>query len=222
MASEMRRIPDGPTEKYPAGEDLLTWLGAHIARYGDIFRASIHGVEAYVVTAPEYVDHVLKRNWQNYPKGQAIKRIALLLGNGLMVSKGEFWVRQRRMIQPAFNRSALTGLVGVINRANAQLLEKWRRAAVSGSSVNVTRDLSLLTLDIVLMSIFGEDYPEVAPRFRVVSDDAARNLEFAVTFTSLGDSIIEVACKRRHARRAAAMIFWARSCRHATATAARA
>lgn len=198
-----RRIPEGPAEKYPAGEDLLTWLGAHIARYGDIFKASIHGTQAYVVSAPEYVEHVLLRNWQNYPKGQAIKRIALLLGNGLMVSKGEFWVRQRRMIQPAFNRGALGGLVSIIGRANAQLVEKWTRAAASGSSVNVTRDLSLLTLDIVLMSIFGDDCAEVAPRFRVVSDEAARNLAFAVTFTSLADSIIEIAHKRRAAGRAA-------------------
>jgi hypothetical protein len=32
-------------------------------------------------------------------KGQAIKRVASLLGNGFTVSTGEFWIRQRRMIQ---------------------------------------------------------------------------------------------------------------------------
>jgi cytochrome P450 len=203
MASESRRIPDGPLEKYATDEDLLGWLGAQIARYGDIFKAHIYGTNAYVLNGPAYVEHVLLKNWQNYPKGQAIKRIALLLGNGLMVSKGDFWVRQRRMMQPAFNRAALGGLVEVIKRANAALVEKWTRAAQAGSAVNVTRDLSLLTLDIVLLSIFGDDHEAVSPRFRVVSDEAARNLEFAVIFTSLAQSIIDIAEERRRSSRTA-------------------
>lgn len=207
MASESRRIPDGPVEKYATDEDLLSWLGAQIARYGDIFRAQIYGTNAYVLNGPMYVEHVLLKNWQNYPKGQAIKRIALLLGNGLMVSKGDFWARQRRMIQPAFNRSALGGLVEVIKRVNAQLVEKWMRAARAGSAVNVTRDLSLLTLDIVLLSIFGDDYDAVSPRFRVVSDDAARDLGFAVMFTALAPSIIDIAEERRRTGRTAQRDF---------------
>jgi len=154
MASELRRIPPGPVEKYSTDQDLLIWLGEQFARYGDIYRASIYGTNVYVVSAPEYVEHVLLKNWQNYPKGQAIKRIALLLGNGLMVSKGDFWTRQRRMIQPAFNRSALNALAGVITAANVELLGKWECAARAKASVNLTRDISLMILDIVLKSTF--------------------------------------------------------------------
>jgi cytochrome P450 len=203
MASQLRRIPRGPVEKFGPDRDLLSWLGEQFEQYGDIFRASIHGTEVYVVSAPEYVEHVLLKNWQNYPKGQAIKRVALLLGNGLMVSKGDFWVRQRRMIQPAFQRSGLDALMGVVALANARLRDKWMHAAESQASVNVTRDISLMTLDVVLMSIFGEDYDEVAPTFRVVSEATERNLEFAVLFTSLGKSIIDIAEKRRRAGRTA-------------------
>jgi enediyne biosynthesis protein E7 len=197
MTGEPRRIPPGPIEKYTSSEDLLVWLGERFQRYGDIYKASIYGTDAYVLTGPQYVEHVLLRNWQNYPKGQAIKRIALLLGNGLMVSKGEFWTRQRRMIQPAFNRSALGGLLGMITAANLGLLEKWERSANAKASVNVTRDISLMILDIVLKSIFGDDYEEVEPQFRVVSEEASRNLEFAVLFTSLGTTILTVAERRR-------------------------
>jgi len=203
MASEPRRIPPGPVEKYSNTQDLLLWLGEHLERFGDIYKASIYGTDVYVLNAPEYVEHVLLKNWQNYPKGQAIKRIALLLGNGLMVSKGDLWMRQRRMIQPAFNRTALGALTGVITSANATLLQKWEDAAKRSASVNVTRDISLMILDIVLMSIFGDDYQEVAPQFRVVSEDAARDLEFAIVFTSLGKTILQVAEKRRRENRKA-------------------
>jgi cytochrome P450 len=201
MASAIRRIPPGPSEKYSNTEDLLIWLGEQFAQFGDVYRASIYGSDVYVVSSPEYVEHVLLKNWQNYPKGQAIKRIALLLGNGLMVSKGDLWMRQRRMIQPAFTRAALGGLAGVIAEANAGLLEKWTGAAESKQSVNVTRDISLMILDIVLKTIFGEDYDEVEPQFRLVSEEAARNLEFAIVFTSLAKTILSLAERRRHENR---------------------
>jgi cytochrome P450 len=203
MASESRRIPAGPIEAYSNTEDLLVWLGEQFERFGDIYKASLYGTDVYVLNAPEYIEHVLLKKWQNYPKGQAIKRIAFLLGNGLMVSKGDLWTRQRRMMQPAFTRTALGALMDVITSANATLLRKWEDAARKSTSVNVTRDVSLMILDIVLMTIFGDDYQEVAPKFRVVSKEAARDLEFAVLFTSLGKTILQVAEKRRRENRKA-------------------
>src|SRR5208283_4062528 len=155
------QIPHGPAEKYSNSQDLLVWMGEQFERFGDIYKASIYGTDVYVISAPEYVEHVLLKNWQNYPKGQAIKRIALLLGNGLMVSEGDFWMHQRRMIQPAFTRAALGSLAHVITAANADLLDKWTQAAKAKTTVNVTRDISLMILDIVLRSIFGDDYREV-------------------------------------------------------------
>jgi cytochrome P450 len=204
MATELRRIPPGPTEKYDGNDDLLSWLGRNFREFGDIYAASIYGVNVYVINDPEYVEHVLLRNWQNYPKGLAIKRIALLLGNGLMVSKGDLWKRQRRMIQPAFNRASLGELIGIITAANQSLLDKWVGAAHAREVINATRDISLTILEIVLRSIFGEDYDDVAPHFKLVSEEAARNLEFAHGFTALGSKIVDIVVKRRHQRRIAA------------------
>jgi cytochrome P450 len=203
METGTRRIPMGPTEKYSSSDDLLNWLGKHFAKFGDIYRASIYGTDVYVISAPEYVEHVLLRNWQNYPKGLAIKRIALLLGNGLMVSKGDLWKRQRRMIQPAFNRALLGELIGIITAANQRLLDKWESTAHAQETINVTRDISQTILEIVLLSIFGDDYEEVAPQFRLVSEEAARDLEFAHVFNSLGTSIVAIATKRRQQNRIA-------------------
>jgi cytochrome P450 len=203
MATNRKRIPQGPAEKYDNSEDLLSWLGRQFNQFGDIYRASIYGTNVYVISAPDFVEHVLLKNWQNYPKGFAIKRIALLLGNGLMVSKGEVWKRQRRMIQPAFNRSAIGSLFGMITSTNARLLEKWEGAARAKLSVNVTRDVSLMILEIVLISIFGDDYDQVAPQFRVVSDETARDLAFAQTFTAHRDMVAKIIDKRRKEHRVA-------------------
>jgi hypothetical protein len=110
MTVEQGRIPPGPAEKYDTSEDLLRWLNDQFDRFGSIYRASIYGTDVYVVNDPEYVDRVLRINWRNYKRGQAIKRIGFLLGNGLIVSEGEFWKSQRQMIQPAFHDKAISAL----------------------------------------------------------------------------------------------------------------
>ena len=122
MNLEHGRIPPGPAEKYHTSEDLLRWMSDQFDRFGSIYRASIYGTNVYVVSDPEHVDHVLRINWRNYKKGQAIKRIGFLLGNGLIVSEGEFWKSQRRMIQPAFHDKAIGALINVIYRPRSDLL----------------------------------------------------------------------------------------------------
>ncbi len=136
MTAALKLIPPGPSGKYESSQDLLNWLAGHFARFGDIYKASIYGTDVYVVSDPRYADYVLRENWQNYKKGQAIKRVGLLLGNGLMVSEGEFWKNQRRMIQPAFHQEAIAALITIITTANVALLRKWERAAQEQASVN--------------------------------------------------------------------------------------
>jgi cytochrome P450 len=201
------RVPSGPQEPYPPGRDLIAWLSEHFDRYGDIFKASIYGASVYVVSAPDGVEHVLLKNWRNYVKGRAIKRIALLLGKGLMVSEGDFWISQRRMIQPAFLRASVGDLTGMITDCNKALLAEWETAARAGRSVNVTRDVSRMTLEIVLRAIFGDDFDQCATEFQILSERPERSLEFAEAFRPLAEVVERVASRRRKATRAAADIL---------------
>jgi cytochrome P450 len=114
-----------------------------------------------------------------------------------MVSEGEFWKTQRKMIQPAFHRNVIGPLADVIRAVNQELLNGWELAARKNESINITRDTSLMVLKSVLLSIFGDDYSRVAPHFRVLSDEAARDLQFAQTFRSLRNIVVEVAADRR-------------------------
>ncbi len=197
MTAELRLIPPGPAEKYNAAQDLLSWMTDQFNRFGSIYHASVYGAHVYVVSDPQHADHILRKNWQNYRKGLVIKRVGLLLGNGLMVSEGEFWKSQRQMIQPAFHEEAIGGLIDVIAKANVALLKEWEHAALENMSANVTSDISHLVLKVVLISIFGEDYEQVAPHFNILSDESARNLQFAQTFRPLGKMVLEIANQRR-------------------------
>jgi cytochrome P450 len=191
------RIPPGPQENYRAKEDLLEWMSRQFEIYGDIYKASIAGFNAYVTRNVEFAHHVLVENWQNYVKGQNIERVALLLGDGLMVSEGELWKRQRRMIQPAFNQESIAALFKVIVAVNSGLLQKWQAAAQRNESVNVTHDVSSMALEVVLRFIFGEDYQEASSHFEILTVEQTRDMAFARSFRALGKVILEIINRKR-------------------------
>ncbi len=197
MTDRNPKISSESTIIYKTDQDLLEWMDHNSKHYGRFYEASIFGSSAFVIGDPEYVRHILQKNWRNYRKGQIIKRIAFLLGNGLMVSEGEVWRRQRRMVQPAFHHDVIDGLTRLIKTANLSLLEKWQTAAQKKESVNVTRDLSQMILEVVLVSIFGNDYRDVSRNFNIVSEISTRDLEFAQQFRSLDKIILECVDRRR-------------------------
>ena len=197
MEVKQPRIPPGPQEKYRVTDDLMDWMSRHFKIFGDIYKASVYGTSVYAIRDVEFAYHVLVENWQNFVKGQSIKRVALLLGTGLMVSKGELWKRQRRMIQPAFNHESIEPLTKMITTVNLELLRKWQLAASKNESVNVTRDVSGVALEVVLRFILGDDYERVGVHFDLLSQEQARNVEFALSFRALGTIILQVMDQRR-------------------------
>jgi cytochrome P450 len=77
------------------------------------------------------------------------------------------------------------------------LLERWKQAAQEKKSVNATRDISRMVAESVLTAIFGVDYEHVRPHFNILTDESARNLQFAEEFRSLGKIVSRVAAERR-------------------------
>jgi cytochrome P450 len=191
------RIPPGPQEKYGTTDDLLDWMNRQFNIFGDIYKASVYGTSVYATRDIEFAHHVLVENWQNYVKGQMIGRVALLLGNGLMVSEGELWKQQRRMIQPAFSHESIRALTKLITAVNSELLRKWQLAARRNESVNVTRDVSDMAIEVVLRFILGDDYERIGFHFDLLSHEKARDMAFARSFRALGKIILEVIDRRR-------------------------
>jgi len=199
MIKQGELIPVGPVEAYPATEDLLHWMERQFQCFGSIYQASIFGVPAYVIRDPHHAQHVLVTNWRNYRKGQLIRRVGLLLGNGLMVSEGDLWRRQRRMIQPIFHRTVIGGLCDIMTKTNLALRDRWEQAARDREVINVTRDVSHLVLAVMLEAIFGDDTTQVAPHFAILADDPVRDIAFAQAFRSLGRIVQHIVKQRRTA-----------------------
>ena len=77
------------------------------------------------------------------------------LGNGLVVSEGDFWLRQRRMIQPHFHRKQLAGLTEAMVAATAEGLESWQQAAAK-QPFDVLPGFSAITMRVIARALFGQ------------------------------------------------------------------
>ncbi len=129
------------------------------ARHGDTYRVFVpaRGSYTYVIHHPDDVKRVLVSNHRNYTKGVGLDRVKILLGKGIMTSEGELWKRQRYMMQPFFHRRVITEFATIIGAENDRFLERWEGLAAAGEPLNLTDEMSELTLAIVLRSIFGRD-----------------------------------------------------------------
>ena len=174
------------------------------ARHGDTYRVYVPSRHCYtyVIHHPDDVKRVLVSNYRNYTKGPGIDRIKLLLGKGIMTSEGEMWKRQRAMMQPCFHRRVLTQFASLIAQANDRFIARWEALAARGELVNITEEMSDLTLEIVMRSIIGRDLERVTQQlganpFEVVAKDSARNLQFVYKFRSLAGLVREMIARRR-------------------------
>jgi cytochrome P450 len=188
-------------------DDSLDRMIELFARHGDTYRVYVPARKSYtyVIHHPDDVKRVLVSNHRNYTKGVGLDRVKILLGKGLMTSEGEFWKRQRYMMQPMFHRRVITEFASLIDAANERFIARWEAQAARGEVVNLTDEMSELTLEIVLRSIFGSDLDRLAQQsggnpFELVTKDQGRNLQFAFKFRSLTKPVAALVRRRREAQ----------------------
>ncbi len=148
--------PPGPTDPITLNTDAdsLAVLSALIEEYGDFvcFHSKNRRDQSYFLNRPDLLQHVLVSNHQNYTKGVGFERVRMLLGNGIIVSDGETWRRQRTLIQPGFSRSSITRLAERIKVRTLSLRDDWIELAQS-DAIDITAATSHYALDLILRSI---------------------------------------------------------------------
>ncbi len=112
-------------------------------------------ISVYVVSHPDYVHRVLVGNSANYVKGSVMDVFRIALGNGLVTSEGDFWKRQRRLLQPAFHATQIEKMAAHIDASVARAVRRWEAAADSSRTVNMLPECIRLNIEIVLGALFG-------------------------------------------------------------------
>ena len=129
--------------------------------YGDVVRFRFGPVYYYYLRHPDHVQHVLQTNHRNFGK-QTFGWLNMkpLLGEGLLTSDGDFWLRQRRIAQPAFHRERIAAFAEAMNRATIEMLARWEKIAARGGSLDVHAEMMRVTLRIVGLTLLSIDIDE--------------------------------------------------------------
>ena len=144
MLPAIRRNPTG------------TFLNA-ARRFGDVVYFRIGPRRAFLITNPADVRHVLQDNARNYHKSPLYDKLRQSLGNGLLTSEDEFWLRQRRIAQPAFHRQRIAALGGIMTEAAMEEVGRWEQMASGRAPVDVAEQMMHLTRTVVLRTLLGAE-----------------------------------------------------------------
>ena len=148
-------------------EDQLLVIDPEL--YGvDLTYSRILFLHSFLVNKPEYIEHVLLTNHANYRKSH-FQRTMLgpLLGEGLLISEGDFWRRQRRIAAPAFHSRRIGAFVATMASCSEAMLARWRSAS---APFDVAAEMMALTLDIIARTMFSAEVVGEVAAIRRLTD----------------------------------------------------
>lgn len=152
--------------------DQLGFLLQCARTHGDYVALRFGRRPIIVLNNPRDVGEVLVIQQRNFVKGYFYRLLGPLLGDGLLTSEGDFWLRQRRLAQPAFHRERIDSYAETMVTYTHELLADW-----SGSTVrDVHQDMMRLTLRVVGKTLFDTDFESTAPEIGESLASALREL----------------------------------------------
>jgi len=103
------------------------------------------------------VQHVLQKNHRNYHKSKIQSELlAKYIGQGLLTSNGDYWLKQRRLIQPGFHKKHLESFIQIMQEEIRSFVGEWSEK-IKGQTININDEMSALTIRVVSRALFSSD-----------------------------------------------------------------
>ena len=131
-------------------------------QYGDLVHLKVGPYHGFLALDPADVRHVLQDNARNYHKSPVYERLRDGVGNGLLTSEDAFWLRQRRLAQPAFHRQRVMAMADAMVACTEQMLERWDGVASRGETIDLVEEMMAVTQAIIVRTMFSTDLGEAA------------------------------------------------------------
>jgi cytochrome P450 len=133
--------------------DQLGFLTRCAREYGDVVPLRFGPKLVILLNHPTDLEDVLAKKNRSFIKGRFYRLLSPLLGNGLFTSEGDFWLRQRRLAQPAFHRERIVGYARVMVDYTEEMLDRW----AVGEQRDINADMMQLTFRVVAKALFDAD-----------------------------------------------------------------
>jgi cytochrome P450 len=154
-----QKFPPGPSEGLkrwslgPLNNNPLEYFMKIAREFGDIAGLRVLNFKTLFINHPDLIEEVLVTNARRYIKGRVLRANRHVFGEGLLTSEGDFWLRQRRLAQPAFHRVRIASYAATMVEYTERLLQSWR----GGEERDVHQEMMRLTLQIVGKTLFDAD-----------------------------------------------------------------
>lgn len=153
--------PPGPKGHWLTGvmpdfnRDSLGFVTRLARDYGDVVRTRFLYITAYFISHPRDIERVLTTDNKNFIKARSLRTpfFQRIVGHGLLTSEGDFWLRQRRLAQPAFHRERINGYGEIMSAYTERLIDEWR----DDETRDIHADMMRLTMEIVARTLFSAD-----------------------------------------------------------------
>lgn len=145
-------------------------------KYGDVVPIKMGPFKAFLLSHPNYAEDFFMKQAKHLIKSHALRTGAGVLGNGLLLSEGDFWRRQRRLAQPAFHNQKIASYAPDMLRLTEAAIEDYKRVAKSGEQIEVHSSMMRLTLAIASRTLFSRDI--TGPESEVVAAGLGDVLEW--------------------------------------------
>jgi cytochrome P450 len=125
------------------------------AQQGDVVHLRILGIgDLYQVNHPALTERILVEDRERFVKASLSQDdLGDLLGQGLVLSEGDLWERQRERIQPAFYMDRIADYADTMTAETRAAADDWAGKPL----VDIEDEMKALTLRILVKSMFGSD-----------------------------------------------------------------
>jgi cytochrome P450 len=133
-------------------------ISKNMRKFSGTYSGYLIGTGRFIITEdPDFIEYVLRENHTNFQKSVlSTETAAGIFGRGLLFSIGEYWLKQRRLIQPAFHQSKIQGLSGIIASTAATCISDFP----TGDKVDIYPLMQKLSLNVLIHSLFDINLSE--------------------------------------------------------------
>ena len=140
---------------------LFTYMARNI---GPISHYRLFGLHVVYLNDPDYIREVLINQASSFVRERTVRRLKILLGEGLLTSDDPTHKRSRRIMSPAFHRARIATYAGEMVASAGRLRSGWKDRA----EVDVVQAMMALSLEIVARTLFNT---EVDADVRAINDE---------------------------------------------------
>jgi len=162
MRNGQNHLPPGPRGlpifgiSFSIIRDPLATLLSLARDYGDIVRFPVLKQTRIFLNHPDWIEQALVVQHGKFHKSDFTKRaVERMLGQGLLISEGEFWRRQRRLAQPAFHKARIHEYASTMVEIARGHEAEWR----DRQTRDIAHEMMSLTLDVAVRTLFGTTVP---------------------------------------------------------------